>query len=220
MSALSADDVVQLALGGMKNFVYLFACPETGAAAVVDPAWDVDRILAEAESRGWKIETVLLTHTHGDHTNGVEEVCRRCDASVHVHALEKDRAAAGPAPIHTLKDGATLTLGHLEVEAMHTPGHSPGALCYRAGECLFTGDTLFVGRTGRMVFPGGSQEQMYESTLRLRNLPPGLTVFPGHGYGDHSRSTIGRECKENAFLGCDSLEAFRKVADDWERENG
>jgi len=219
MPLLDPKTVVQMPLGGMKNFIYLFACPETSSAAVIDPAWDVDAILAEANSRHWKIEKLLLTHTHGDHTNGVAEMAKKTNAPVLVHALEQEAAPAGPAGHVLVEDGDTVSVGNLELRVLHTPGHSPGAICYETGGCLFTGDTLFVGRTGRMVFPGSSQEQMYASTLRLRQLSPELTIFPGHGYGDTSVSTIHQELERNPFLRCDSFDAFRNVADGWEREN-
>jgi glyoxylase-like metal-dependent hydrolase (beta-lactamase superfamily II) len=204
----------------MKNFVYLFGCPVTGEAAVVDPAWDVDALLAEAEGRGWQVKAALITHTHQDHVNGVEELAARTGAGVFVHEAEMDRAPVPPGPGGVLHQGTVLRVGELEVEALHTPGHSPGAVCYRCADSLFTGDTLFVGRTGRMVFAGGSTRQMYESTLLLKALPEDLTIYPGHDYGPTPTSTIGREVRENPFLGCAGLEEFEALAEAWERENG
>jgi len=212
--------VLQLPLGPAKNFVYLVACPRSGAAAVVDPAWDVDRILEEAETREWKIEAALLTHTHQDHVNGLAELVERTGARACVHGAESRNLPGDPGPEGILEDGSRIRLGEVEVEALHTPGHSPGALCYRCGDSLFTGDTLFVGRTGRMVFAGGSVRQMYQSTLRLRELPDEWTVYPGHDYGPTPTSTIGREKQENAFLRCATLEDFQAVAEAWELENG
>lgn len=220
MSELPRDDVVQIPLGRMKNLVYLVACPTTGRAAVIDPAWDVGRILAETEDRGWEISTILLTHTHHDHVEGVDETARRTGAPVRVHALEKDGSPVPPHADHLLQDGDAFRIGEREVEVLHTPGHSPGAVCYRSGGALFTGDTLFVGRTGRMVFAGGSIEQMWQSVQRLRELPEDLVVYPGHDYGPSPTSTIGRERRENAFFQPDTLEEFRRVAEDWERRNG
>jgi len=213
-------DVLQLPLGPMKNFVYLFGCPRTLEAAVVDPAWDVGALLAEADGRGWKVIAALLTHTHQDHLNGLEELVARTGAGVFAHEAETDRSPVPPGPGGVLHEGTVLHVGELEVEALHTPGHSPGAVCYRCGDSLFTGDTLFVGRTGRMVFAGGSTRQMYQSTLLLRSLPAELSVYPGHDYGPAPTSTIGREARENAFLGCASLEEFEALAEAWEQEHG
>lgn len=217
---MNNETLVQMPLGGMKNFIYLFACPETGEAAVVDPAWDADAILQRVKEKGWHLRRVLLTHTHPDHVNAVTDVCEAASAPVHVHHAEKDRVPEVSTEVLTVHDGDRIALGRSEIEVFHTPGHSPGAVCYRYGPWLFSGDTLFVGRTGRMVFPGSSQEDMYRSLARLRKLPGELVVLPGHDYGETPTSTLAHELETSPFFLAGSLDEFQRVADAWEKENG
>jgi glyoxylase-like metal-dependent hydrolase (beta-lactamase superfamily II) len=211
--------IEQLTLGPHKNFIYLVGCPETRDAAVVDPAWDVPAILSSADSRNLEITKILLTHTHPDHTNGVAEISERCDAQVHVHEAETGNVALPGTT--ALRDGDVVEVGRVQVEILHTPGHSPGGICYRVvPKDLLTGDTLFVGRTGRTLFLGSSDQRMFESVEKLRSLPEDWVVWPGHDYGPAPTSTIGREKSENAFFRCRSLEEFIQLREEWERENG
>jgi glyoxylase-like metal-dependent hydrolase (beta-lactamase superfamily II) len=210
--------VIQLPLGSHRNFVYLIGCGETGQAAVVDPAWDTGAILRAAEENALTVGKILLTHTHADHTNGVGEIVARTGSTVLCHEAEARTLSREPDVL--LHDGDVVQVGGVRVAALHTPGHSPGGLCYLAGGHLLTGDTLFVGRTGRTVFQGSSDEAMWESIQRLRELPEELTVWPGHDYGPSPSSTIGRERRENPFFGAGSLEAFRKLREEWEARHG
>jgi glyoxylase-like metal-dependent hydrolase (beta-lactamase superfamily II) len=210
--------VIQLPLGSHRNFIYLVSCGETGEAAVVDPAWDVGAILRAAEESSLAVKKVLLTHTHADHTNGVGEVVARTGSPVLVHEAEARTLSREPDVL--LQDGDVVQVGQVRIAVLHTPGHSPGALCFLAGGNLLTGDTLFVGRTGRTVFEGSSDEAMWASIQRLRELPEELLVWPGHDYGPSPSSTIGRERRENPFLAAESLQAFQKLREEWEARHG
>lgn len=204
-------EVLQLEVGMLQNFNELIA--NNGQCAVVDPAFEVDRLLREAAARGWRITTVLVTHTHPDHVDGVEEVVKATGATVYVGAGEADalkRAAPSAAPIG-LHGGEKLRVGDLVIEAIATPGHTRAGTSYLIhGDelAVVTGDTLFVGGCGRTDFPGGDPRVLWQSLQRLAALPEETRVYPGHDYGQTPTSTIGWERASNPYLLCPSEEAF------------
>lgn len=207
----AAPEVLQLEVGLMQNFCEVLTCPETGAAAVVDPAWEVDRLLRLAESAGARIETILITHTHHDHIEGVAEMVGRTGARVVVHANEAERVAGVARELQTVGDRSDIAIGTRGVRALATFGHTVGGTCFLAEGYVVTGDVLFVGGCGRTDFPGGSTAALWESLQRLLALPEETRVYPGHNYGATATSTIGREALENPYLRCATFEEFRAL---------
>jgi hydroxyacylglutathione hydrolase len=122
---------------------------------------------------------------------------------VWVHPLETHRAAGATA---LPREGALPALEGLE--ALFTPGHTPGGTCYRIGGDLFTGDVLFVDWVGRSDFPGGDPRRLFESLARLRALDPGLMIRPGHHYGSVESRRLGDEVRLNRFLACRDYDRF------------
>lgn len=213
--------LIQTEVGAMQNFCYVAGCAATGRAALVDPAWEVDRMLEAARREGLVITDLLVTHTHPDHIEGLGAAQRATGATVSVHALEADRARARLAAqggdttaVRPLAGDDLIRIGDLEIRALHTPGHTPGAICYLtpAGEDhpagVLTGDTLFIGRCGRTDFPGSDPVAMYHSLRRLASLPEDTIVYPGHNYADRPTSTIGRERTHNVHMSADGLDEF------------
>jgi glyoxylase-like metal-dependent hydrolase (beta-lactamase superfamily II) len=184
----------QIPMGYMDNFSYLVACEQTRDAWVIDPAPEVQRILAEAEKASVHIKAIINTHGHGDHTAGDAELKRLTGAPVIIHSLDKDRY---PQADIFLTDETTLQLGEITFEVIHTPGHTPGGICLYAQGNLFTGDTLFVGDSGRTDLPGGHRPTLGASIRRLMELPDDTIVWPGHDYGPTPSSTIGWEKRNN-----------------------
>jgi glyoxylase-like metal-dependent hydrolase (beta-lactamase superfamily II) len=210
----AAPEVVQIEVGLVQNFCELLYCPETREAAVVDPAWEVDRLLREAERLGVHVTTALITHTHHDHIEGVEELVRATGARVVVNPREADavRAAAGPgAAIVDAVDGGDIAIGKRGVRALETRGHTVGGTCYLADGYVVTGDVLFVGGCGRTDFPGGNTAEMWQSLQRLMRLPEETRVYPGHNYGATSTSSIASETLTNPYLRCATFEEFRAL---------
>ena len=188
-------------LGPMENFVYLIEDKASGRAAVVDPAWDVPEILALARQHGVRITDILLTHSHHDHINGIEDVLRAYDAQLHLLKAEA-RFWGSYLDLPTLHHGGDIiTLGETEIEVLHTPGHTPGSACYRVADRLITGDTLFVFGCGRCDLRGGDPEQMF-STLRdmRQRLADSTIILPGHNYAVKPTSTLGEQKDGNPFL--------------------
>ncbi len=198
-----------LELGPMENFVYLVSDRASGRAAVVDPAWEVDRILDLAEQEGVRITDILLTHSHHDHVNGIERVLERHDARVHLLKPEArfwGRDLERPVLHH---GGDVIRLGETEIRVLHTPGHTPGSACYHLGDDLITGDTLFVFGCGRCDLAGGDPEQMYDTLRRLATgLPAGTVIHPGHNYAEKPVSTLAEQKAGNPFLHFDDPAAF------------
>lgn len=184
----------------MANFAYLVMDSVTNQAVVVDPGWDADKILIQAANVGATITGVWLTHTHFDHIQEVDRIAQAAGVPVWVHPIERPMLGDVTAVIRDVNEGDVLRVGNETAQVIHTPGHSPGAVCYQIGDGIITGDTLFVGAIGRTDLPGSDPRAMGKSLKRLAQLPEDLVVYSGHDYGDHPTSTIGREKKTNPYM--------------------
>jgi len=196
-----------LQVGPIGTNCYLL-CDETqGVCAVIDPGGDPDRIISAVEYTGCTPEAILLTHGHYDHTGGVVGLLEKFPAlPVYLHRADFDMDDPYLFPLkgqlnglpaaRFYGEGDHLSVGGLDVEVLHTPGHSEGSVTLRCGDVLFCGDTLFSGSCGRTDFPGGSMEKMMASLSRLGQLEGDFTVCPGH----MEPSTLERERQYNPFL--------------------
>ncbi len=198
-----------LELGPMENFVYLLVDEDTKSAAVVDPAWEVDKIIAEAKNLNVKITDVLLTHSHHDHINGLGGLLNHYDAQIHILKSEADFWGENLSKPQLHHGGDAIKLGKTEIEVMHTPGHTPGSTCYRTGSDLITGDTLFVFGCGRCDLHGGDPEQMYSTLKRFKSdLPTDIVIHPGHNYAVQKSSTLKEEIEGNPFMHFTEVDQF------------
>lgn len=209
----------------MANYVYLICDPATKTAVVVDPCWDVDGVWSFASSIGVEIVTAAFTHRHFDHTGGTlpksmtrgQHVtlegladCLRLGANVCLGADDVEatarQAGIGVESIRALQDGDTVALGAHQIGVLHTPGHTPGSVCFMLGEgpesCLITGDTLFIGSCGRSDLPESNPMQLLSSLQRLSGLHEHTVVLPGHNYAAPSNSTIG-QVRAGLLWACD-----------------
>lgn len=231
---MAKDPIIEAFFDETTNTVsYLVADPVTRVAMVVDPVLDfdlfsgevdtasADRILAMAAERGWRIVMVVETHAHADHLSaapylkantraqiGIGEKIRDVQAIFRpVFALD-DLKTDGSDFDRLFADGERFALGQLEVEVMHTPGHTPADLTYRVGKTAFIGDTLFMPDygTARADFPGGDARQLYRSIHKLLSLPESTRLFLCHDYKAPGRdeyrweTTVGEQRRANVHI--------------------
>jgi hydroxyacylglutathione hydrolase len=205
----------QMQVGNMAVFAYLLGDPATGEALVIDPAADIDGIIAQANKNNLKIKYIVNTHGHVDHISGNTDMKEKTGAEIVIHESDADMLTSTPAMVlrmfgakqsptadRTVRDGNIISVGSVSLKVLHTPGHSPGSMSlYTTEGYVFTGDTLFVGGVGRTDLPGGSGQVMARSIQeKLCTLPDDTKVMPGHNYGGAPTSTIGREKTSNPFL--------------------
>ncbi|HSV84067.1 MAG TPA: MBL fold metallo-hydrolase [Ramlibacter sp.] len=192
-----------VATGGCRS--YLVGCPETCAAAVIDPeVSQADRYLALAAKDGLRIRYVIDTHTHADHFSGTRLLAQQLHVPVVMH-----RASTAPQVDMRVDDGDMVVVGKLRLQVLHTPGHTRDSMCLLTEDRVFTGDTLLIGGTGRTDLPTGDSGALYDSLFgKLLKLDPALQVYPAHEYKGRSHSTIGAELADNPRLQVADREAF------------
>jgi hydroxyacylglutathione hydrolase len=199
-------------LGPLDNNTYLIVCVATRQTAVVDVGFEPEAVIDAVRAGGLEVRYLLNTHAHYDHVAGMRTVQEAVGGEYWLHPadrplldiLTQQGAAFGfppaipPAVVHDLADGQRMPLGEESLEVIHTPGHSPGGVCFRWGDWIWVGDTLFAGSIGRTDLPGGSFPDL-ERAIRTRLFPlgDGLHAFTGHG----PATTLGRERRENPFVG-------------------
>jgi hydroxyacylglutathione hydrolase len=217
----------QVPVGEMANLAYVVGSRTTREALLVDPAWDVDALLDQAEADGMKVVGALVTHYHQDHIGGelfgfqiqgLGRLLARSPVPIHVNAHEAlgVRRVAGVSETDLVRHegGDTIELGGVKVCLLHTPGHTPGSQCFlvdapgRPGS-LVSGDTLFLGSCGRVDLPGSDPAAMYESLHgKLGRLPDETLLYPGHLYSAAPSSTMGEQKRTNPYLRVSRLDDF------------
>ena len=197
-------NVSMMQVGPIGTNCYILEDETTHQLAVIDPGDEAEWILETLRQRGGQVKYILLTHGHYDHTTAVPTLKKDLpQAQVYIHQADANGAGSALFPlagqVEDLKsydEGDVLPLGSLEIQVMHTPGHSPGSVTLKVGDVLFTGDTLFCGSCGRTDLRGGSYAQIMQSLKRLGELEGNYHVCPGHDV----TSTLERERKNNPFL--------------------
>lgn len=204
--------VVTLPVGLIQTNCYIVGCEETKEGAIIDPGGHPERILAQVERYGLTIKYVLNTHGHFDHTDANGALVAATGAPLGLHPQDRTllkqsggaalfglHADPSPPPDLELCDGDELVIGQLRFQVLHTPGHTPGHVCfYEADEgVLFDGDVLFYRSVGRTDLPGGSWQRLMDSIQRvLFALPDETVVYSGHG----PATTIGDEKRLNPWM--------------------
>jgi len=182
-------------VGELNTCCYVLWEENSTGCVVIDPGAEAEKIL-EATA-GHPIEAVLLTHGHFDHIAAVEQLMQDgteliihrddekmlSDRFLNVSWLIR-RPLTVSLPVKTVNEGEKLSYAGMIFSVMHTPGHTPGSVCYRLGNWIFSGDTILEHGYGRTDFPGGSDEQMQKSLKRLNALKEHVIFFPGHADWD------------------------------------
>ena len=206
----------------MRNFSYLIGDRQTGDTLVVDPAYAANDLVDIIESDGMKLSGVLVTHHHPDHVGGsmmgfelkgLAELLERKSVPVHVNSLEAEwvsRITDLPRSDLTAHEhGDKVNVGDVEIELLHTPGHTPGSQCFLLDGRLVAGDTLFLDGCGRTDFPGGDVDEMFRSLQQLAALPGDPTVFPGHWYSAEPSASLSEVKATNYVYRVSDLEQWR-----------
>ncbi len=216
--------IEQIEIGPMQNFTYLVGSRSTREVVVVDPAWDIDGLTKHLEERDYKLTAALVTHYHPDHCggsmgghsiDGVAELVSRHPVKVYTHREEADGlkkvTGLSDSDIVKVDSGDHLEVGIVDVEFLHTPGHTPGSQCFRIKKTLVSGDTLFINGCGRVDLPGSDSEDMFRSMKKLAELPDDTLLLPGHNYGDVPNATMGETKQHNTYLRIDDLATWKMI---------
>lgn len=209
----------------MVNFVYAIGDRDTGEALLVDPAYDVNGILDVLDADGMTCTGVLATHCHPDHVGGsmmgmqlegVAALLERVEVPIHVQAAEAEfvRKVTGldDGTLVHHRSGDVVSVGAIDIELIHTPGHTPGSQCFFVDGRLVAGDTLFLEGCGRMDLPGSNPADMYESlTQKLSRVPDDAVLYPGHRYSVESSATMGITRERNVVFRPESKEQWLAV---------
>src|SRR3990167_897974 len=202
----------QLELGPMQNFIYLIGDPATREAAVVDPGWEIPRVLRTAADDGYRIAKVFVTHHHFDHVMGLGELLKAVDVPVIVHRNDAPLVKVEPGSLKPVGGGETIPVGAIAVKLLHTPGHTPGSVCLLVDGRLLSGDTLFKNGCGRCDLPGGDPRAMVDSfSKKLKRLDDATVLYPGHNYADRPSSPLGEEKRANPFLAAPTSHDFLRL---------
>lgn len=204
----------QIKLSKMAIFCYAIYDEASKSCALVDPAFDTDKILNIIAKDKYRVTHLINTHNHSDHSAGNAAIISKTGAKLLIHKLDAQKLGkflnstfsmvlggkGSPKPDILLEDGDEIAIGKTKLAVIHTPGHTKGGICIYANGNIITGDTLFVGAVGRTDLPGGSYSELIKSIKsKIYTLPDKTIVWPGHDYGLAPRSTVGQEKKSNPF---------------------
>jgi glyoxylase-like metal-dependent hydrolase (beta-lactamase superfamily II) len=208
----------------MRNFAYLIGDRQTGDCLVVDPAYAATDLLGVLDADGMHLSGVLVTHHHPDHVGGsmmgfelkgLAELLEHASVPVHVNsheALWVSRVTGiGMADLTQHEHRDKVSVGAIEIELLHTPGHTPGSQCFLLGDRLVSGDTLFLEGCGRTDFPGGDSEEIYRSLQQLARLPGDPMVFPGHWYSTEPSASLSEVKRSNYVYRAADLEQWQTL---------
>ena len=203
--------IEKLEVGPFVSNCYIVGAESDKEGMIIDPGAEANKILQRVEDLGLEVKLIVLTHAHIDHIGAVKEVKEATNAEVAIHTDDAKSLQARsplsavfglsfqapPPPDRLLKGGDSIDIGDLHFLVLHTPGHSPGGICFLGEGVVFSGDTLFNFGIGRTDMPGGSYSQLMNGIhTKLMVLPDNTVVYPGHG----PETTIGTERNWNPFL--------------------
>lgn len=199
----------QMEIGPMNNFIYFLGDSKTREVAIVDPAWDVNLLRRTAQKNGWQIKAVFLTHGHPDHVQGLDDILSTHNVPVYISKHEADFYTPNCKSLIKVADHEKLRIGNIELECLHTPGHTPGCQCFKYKDVLVAGDTLFIDGCGRCDLPGGNAKLMYQTLANvILKLPDSTVIYPGHNYGEVAFATLAEQKQTNPYLQAKNLEHF------------
>ncbi|MCX7920825.1 MAG: MBL fold metallo-hydrolase [Clostridia bacterium] len=192
-----------------KNFCYIIVDKDSQEAAIIDPAWDIDKISDKIGQLDVKLTSIFLTHSHYDHTNLAEHLVKRYNSHVFMSKDEINHYGYRCPKLNALSDKDSIYIGNTKVSCMLTPGHTFGSSCYLLQGSLFTGDTVFIEGCGICTGTGASAEQMYDSIQNIKNnVSHDTKIYPGHSYGKMPGYSLSYLLKENIYFQIDNKDIF------------
>ena len=197
--------IAQIPVCSMLNFSYIVYDEKNSIGTIIDPSWDLEKLLVFLEKNNITAKYIINTHTHFDHILGNDHISEITKAKIIQHEKSTQKKEI------SVVDHENISIGELNLEVLYTPGHSEDSICLIVNkESIITGDTLFVGNCGRVDLPGSNPEKMYDSLSKVANLDDSLVVYPGHNYGSTPTSTILNEKTNNPMLNFKTKGAFLK----------
>ena len=206
LNPIKSDFSIQTFKGGFdNNFSYIITCLRTGYEIIIDAAIELDKLQPFLKSIP---SALFITHTHHDHIKYINSYLENFpDISIVGNPKSKNNYDSDM--FISVKDNTIIKIGELEILSIHTPGHYFDSICYLVENALFTGDTLFVGRTGRTISNGSNIDDLYESVYnKLLRLPDDTLIYPGHDYGEMPSITIKENKKISDLLQAKNKEDF------------
>lgn len=192
-----------------STYTYLLGCEETGQAVLIDPVFvSMERDLAEISRLGLTLAYSLDTHIHADHITAALELKNKVGSKIAVPAFDRL-----PCADVGIEEGTPFKVGNIQLQPLHTPGHTAGHFAYLFGDKIFSGDALLIEGCGRTDFQNGDADALYKSvTEKLFSLPDDTLVYPAHDYQGLRVSSIAQEKKRNPRIGQErTLEQFREI---------
>ena len=208
---------VKYFIGGYdKNICYLVWCDESKYAAIIDPSVEINPILEFIESNNLILDKVLITHSHHDHIRYLKDILNQYNLlKVYMSHLSSSKFNCLP-----LSDNQIINIGTEIITVLETPGHYFDSVCFwnSKNKFIFTGDTMFIGRTGRVISQKSSIEKLYHSIYDiLLNLPQDTIIYPGHNYGYKISDSIKNNIESSKFFKCKNLDDFKLVMKNFEK---
>ena len=200
-----------------KNLCYLIWCEKTKTAGLIDPSVEIQPIIEFIESENLILSKLLITHTHHDHIaylNDINNIYNNINVHCHHKAINTNFEFKG------LAHNQIIAIGNEIIIAIYTPGHFIDSMCFwnKKRKCLFTGDTMFVGRPGRTVSKNSNIKDLYLSTYKkILTLPNDTIVYPGHHYGFKKSISIKENIEMSNFFNCKSFKEFDKIMQNFEK---
>ena len=197
-----------LPLGDYQTNTYIVHDDSAKSCVIIDPGYAAPAILAKVQALGLTVDAILLTHGHFDHVGAVEEIAEATGCRLWMHESDWSQfpnpvtayfypiANCEFTEVYFCEEGEVIHGGGLAFQTIHTPGHTYGSVCFRCGNALFSGDTLFSGSCGRTDLPGGNSKLLRQSLQRLAEMEDGLKVYPGHG----ESTTLAKEKLYNPYM--------------------
>ena len=180
MPEIVKDDSIRierLSLGPFGTNTYLLICQKTGDSVIVDAPGEADKVLKRLE--GTQPRYILMTHNHMDHVDALAALKSALNVPLAAHA--EDAGGLPVKPEQLLNNGDTISFGEIQLKVLHTPGHTPGSLCFLTGRYLISGDTIFPGGPGKTWSPADFKKIVESLTNKIFTLPDDTEIYPGHG---------------------------------------